>query len=203
MGGAAGSGGATGGTGGQVPVDVECKLVLGGGQIERSCVASGSAPEFAPCNAAADCGPGLGCALVGAQGTGVCRTYCCGDGETCAPHTYCAPRPMAEAGDPDVKIPVCVDADDCTLLDNSQCGAGLVCAVVRADGTTACIPPGPGKQGDPCPCAGGFACSKLKNQCYKICHVDPASQECDPGYSCQHNASLPDGFGVCVSPNNL
>ena len=43
---------------------------------------------------------------------------------------------MTEAADPNVQIPVCIDADDCTLLEEGQCGAGLVCAVVRADGTT-------------------------------------------------------------------
>lgn len=206
--GGAGTGGiGTGGTGGYIPPEttVECKLIVSDGAVQRGCVASGDYPELSPCNTAADCGPGLGCVLAADQSTGVCRSYCCGDIEACAAHTYCAPQAMTEAADPNVQIPVCIDADDCTLLEEGQCGAGLVCAVVRADGTTACVPPGPGKQGETCPCALGFTCSKLVDECREICHTDPdkAALECDTGYKCQGNSSLPDGFGVCISTNEL
>ena len=205
--GGAGGVGGSGGSGGAPPQDIECKLVLAtDGTVGRSCVASLNGAEFAPCNAASDCGPGLGCVLPSEQSTGVCRQYCCGDTEKCPTHTFCAPRPMTEGDDPNLQIPVCVDADDCTLLaDNKQCAEGTVCTVVRADGTTACIPPGEGKQGDKCPCAAGYACTKLKNECHKICHTDPGSlpQECDPGYSCQGNVPLPDGFGLCISTSDV
>ncbi len=208
-GGSGGSGGVpnggAGGSGGAPPGDVQCKLVVTAGSVERTCVPSGGAAEFAPCNSAADCGPGLGCVLPSDQATGACRVYCCGDTENCPTHTYCAPRPMTEAADPSTEIPVCVDADDCTLLADNQCAEGTVCTVVRADGTTSCIPPGEGIQGDKCPCAEGYACTKLKNECHKICHTDPSSltQECDPGFSCQGNVPLPDGFGLCISTSDV
>ena len=195
----------TGGTGG-APGDVACKLTVDASTVSRSCVPSGSASEFAPCTTAADCGPGLGCVLLGDQPTGVCRTYCCGDTEECVAGTYCAPRPMAEAKDRTVEIPVCVDADDCTLLAPGQCPPGTGCFVVRGDGTTSCIPPGPGKQGESCPCAEGYACTKLDDVCFKICHSEATGPdpECDPGYSCQGNvATLPDGFGLCVSTSGF
>jgi hypothetical protein len=202
---AGGAGGMAGGAGGAPPGEVQCKLVLTTAAVERSCVSADAAAEFAPCNSATDCGPGLGCVLPSDQSTGVCRLYCCGDTEKCPTHKYCAPRPMTEADDPNVVIPVCVDADDCTLLADNQCADGTACTVVRADGTTSCIPPGDGKQSDPCPCAAGYACTKLKNECHKICHTDPSSltQECDPGYSCQGNAALPDGFGLCISTSDV
>lgn len=203
-GGAGGSGVGGSGAGGEGgspgPLVVECKLVLTGDGIERACVLSGTYGELSPCMTASDCGPGLGCVLVSGQGTGVCREYCCGDLEDCPQSTYCAPRPMAEAG-AGVEIPVCVDADDCTLLEEGQCPEGLACTVVRSDGTTACVPPGTGKQGEACPCAPGFACTKLVNECRQICHTEPlpSENECAPGFECQGASSLPEGFGLCVS----
>ena len=203
------SGGAGGitdtGAGGAPSGEAQCKLTFTTASVDRSCVVAGSGAEFAPCNVAADCGPGLGCVLPTDQSTGVCRYYCCGDTEDCLPGTYCAPRPMTEAADPNVKIPVCVDADNCALLAEGQCEEGTVCTVVRADGSTACLPPGAGKQGESCPCAAGYACTKLKNQCHKICHTDPGSlpTECDEGYSCQGNQAMPTGFGLCISTSEI
>ena len=186
---------------------IECKIVVAEDSPARACVeSSGTSEVLSPCNAASDCGPGLGCVLAAAdQSAGVCRPYCCGDVEACATHTYCAPRPMAEAGQAKLLIPVCVDADKCTLLETDQCAEGLACAVVRADGTTACVPPGAGKQGETCPCAAGYACTKLVNECREICHTDAQGSpaECDAGFKCQGNASLPDGFGLCVSTGEL
>ncbi len=196
----------TGGAGGSTAGEIECKLAFDADGVSRACTPSGSTPEDAPCTTASDCGPGLGCVLLGDQATGVCRAYCCGDTELCRTGTYCAPRPMAEAADPDVVIPVCIDADDCTLLATAQCPEGTGCFVVRGDGTTSCIPPGPGKQGDSCPCAEGYACTKLDEVCFKVCHTNPSSQtaECDAGYTCQGNvATLPDGFGLCISTNGV
>lgn len=87
------------------------------------------------------------------------------------------------------------------LLEEGQCDEGLTCTVVRSDGTTACVPIGEGKQGGDCPCAPGFACSKLVNECRQICHTEPqtTTQECPAGFECQGNTSFPEGFGLCVS----
>ncbi len=182
-------------------------MTLEGDAAERACVESSETyTELLPCNSASDCGPGLGCVLASAdQATGVCRPYCCGDVEACAPNTYCAPRPMAEAGAASLFIPVCVDADKCTLLEEGQCADGLACAVVRADGTTACIEPGAGRQGEACPCAAGFQCTKLVNECREICHTDAQGSpaECDTAFKCQGNASLPHGFGLCVKTTSF
>jgi hypothetical protein len=187
-----------------------CELVpSSSGPAHAACAAVGPSGDGGPCMQAADCGAGLGC--VETANGGVCRPYCCGNVEACPDKSYCAPRPMAE--DDTTKIPVCVPTDGCTLLPSADscpqtgnepgpgcCPAGLACFIVRADGTTTCLPEGKGALGEPCPCEAGYVCSKLTNQCKKLCHLNNDSVDCPGGGKCQGGSmAYPPGFGVCVA----
>lgn len=197
---------AEGGTGGSAagspttPPSTSCVLVATEAAPEAACRATGPRQVNEPCNSVADCDAGLGCVLT--SGGQQCRAYCCGDAEECAEKTYCAPSPMAE--DPSVKIPTCAPASACQLLDDTSCCAGgtceLTCSVVRDDGTTSCVPPGTGMLADPCPCAAGYICSKLTNECKKLCKIGQEATDCEGGGKCQGaTASLPADIGICVA----
>ena len=72
-------------------------------------------------------------------------------------------------------IPVCIPVNTCQLLHDDTCLNGQTCAIVRADGTTSCVEPGLGHDGDPCSCAAGFTCSKITNTCLKLCDTTTSS----------------------------
>jgi len=166
---------------------------------ERACEPAGEGEVNAPCITSRDCAPGLAC--VGPENAGICRPYCCGDPEACPASTFCDVRELRDEGSSDspIGVPVCVPAMGCKLLEAEPCASmGLICGIVRADGTTSCVPPGTGKLDEPCPCAFGYVCAKSSNKCLKLCHVNNASSEC-PGGTCQGGTGgLPAGFGVCV-----
>lgn len=189
--------GGEGGAGGSGPP--ACQLVPGSdGDATPQCGPTGAFAAGGPCTGVADCAPGLGCAATG-EVAGACRQYCCGHVEDCAAGTYCAPQPMQE--DADAAIPVCIPADNCELLSDT-CGPELTCTIVRADGTTSCVEPGQGEVREPCPCAAGFVCSLLTNECKKLCHLGQAANDCGPNTECQGGSmGFPAGFGVCVGGN--
>ncbi|WP_437277304.1 hypothetical protein WME90_39635 [Sorangium sp. So ce375] len=181
---------------------LRCQLVLDDGDVIPSCRPVGRYEAGGPCHSSADCAAGLGCVAADGGG-GVCRQYCCGNVEGCAAGTYCDERPMAEsavAGCAPVPIPVCVPAMNCELLNDSVCPEGLTCTIVREDGTTSCVVPGEGRADERCPCAPGFVCSMLTNQCKQLCRIDSRAQDCGAGAKCQGGSAIyPAGFGVCVS----
>ncbi|WP_233562566.1 hypothetical protein [Sorangium cellulosum] len=193
-----------GGSGtGMSPVQrLHCQLALVDGDAMPSCQPVGRFDRGGPCHRGTDCTIGLGCAAADGEG-GVCRQYCCGNVESCAPGTYCDERPMAESileGGAPVSIPVCVPAVNCELLNDSVCPAGQTCTIVREDGTTSCVAPGAGRAGESCPCAPGFVCSMLTNQCKQLCRIDGSARDCGSGAKCQGGSgAYPPGFGVCVS----
>ena len=190
-----------------------CQVTLNTvGDRVATCVPGGDGTDGSPCVKSSDCAAGFAC--VGDANTGVCRTYCCLDAEACAKGTYCAVKPSREGlyEDPNAKflLPVCTPANpDCELLadvgGNNGCDTGLMCAIVRADGTTACVKPGTALEGEPCavaepgvsPCAEGFVCSKATNVCLALCAInDPDACE---GAVCQGGTSgMPPAYGVCV-----
>jgi hypothetical protein len=188
------------GAGGGSPQRVDCRLVLQDAASVAQCAPVGTFEVNGPCQTGADCAAGLGCAATEGMG-GVCRQYCCGNVEDCAPGTYCDARPMAESAGSDapIDIPVCSPATNCELLNESACPAGKTCTIVREDGTTSCVEPGAGRANEACPCAPGFVCSMLTNQCKKLCRIDNGLQECGMGAKCQGGSmAYPAGFGVCV-----
>jgi hypothetical protein len=191
------------------PSAYSCQLtpVAATGKVVRSCEPSGSRGINDACSSSLDCGPGLGC--VGSARSGRCLPFCCGiDGELCQEDYYCAQRPLRtlELGDADGPlVPVCDRAERCNLGEPVDCvgeacacKGNTACAVVRMDGTTACVDQGNGGEGEPCPCKWGFTCAQGTNppRCVKTCEVnDPSS--CTPGV-CQAAEELPPGWGTCV-----
>jgi hypothetical protein len=221
MGGAAGAGasaGATSGAGGEGGAEpsnqpglasYSCQVVGRGELRSRECGVAGTGKVNAPCFSAADCAPSLACVTEGDAGR--CLPYCCGLDSLCAGGTYCAERPLrksANAGEAaPTSVPVCVPTDECSLEDQYPCPPGAecrckgdtACMVVRDDGTTTCLTPGAGLQGDDCPCAWNHVCSSVTKQCIKICRTDPAKKDCGE-QKCQASSELPPNFGVCVGP---
>jgi hypothetical protein len=189
------------GAGGSTDQPLACRLVPEDGVASAQCLPVGHFEAGGPCQTSADCAAGLGCEAAPPQG-GVCRQYCCGSVESCASGTYCDARPMAEStgeGADSIAIPVCIPAMNCELLNERVCPAGLTCTIVRDDGTTSCVTPGVSLAREACPCASGFVCSMLTNECKKLCRVDNGSQECGIGGSCQGGSmAYPAGFGICV-----
>lgn len=180
---------------------------------KAACAPAGSGTNGSPCLSGADCAPGFAC--VEAAGAAQCRRFCCKAPESCEPGTYCAERAL-RYGDgvtlSAVRVPVCVTPVTCRLDEAYPCpeGAtclcqpGTACTVVRADGTTDCVPPGDSLQGGACPCAAGHICSQGTDTCLKICKtnldVSPCTDQdmcCTQGL-CQASKSLPEGYGLCV-----
>lgn len=208
--GGAGAGG-EGGHGGPDPGGAYgCQVTRQNGQLLRQCVPAGTGNVNAPCFSAADCAPSFAC--VTENGAGRCLPYCCNGDSNCTSGTFCAERPlrkaasdMSEAEPP--HVPVCVPADACSLEDQFPCPAGAdcrckgdtACMVVRDDGTTTCMKPGAGQQGEACPCAWNHVCSSVTQQCIKICRTDPTKDDCG-AQKCQASSELPQNFGVCVGP---
>lgn len=188
-----------GGGGGSLLPNTACHVRPASNGPRRTCEPTGTGSTNAPCMSSSDCAPGLGC--TGPVHGGTCQPYCCGDPEACPAQTFCDVRPLRDDADSDepMGIPVCVAAMNCKLLEQEPCGSsGLICGIVRADGTTSCVASGTGKLDDPCPCAFGYVCAKSTNKCLKLCHVGQGSSEC-PGGTCQGGTGgLPAGFGVCV-----
>jgi hypothetical protein len=182
-----------------------CYVANKGGEPVPECQLAGSGEVGAPCVSSSGCAAGLACVGVGTAAQ--CRPYCCGDPAGCATGTYCAERPLKEDGlDPLTKplaVPVCVPADGCKLDEpypcpsgaSCTCKEGLACMLVK-DKTTACVVPGAGRNGEACPCAAGYVCSKATNTCLKICSTQAAQPECGSG-KCLAVPTLPEGFGVC------
>jgi hypothetical protein len=193
------TGAGTGSTGsgstsdGGAPISFTCKLSPANGKALAACTAVGDGLVSDPCQTAADCSAGLAC--IATPSGGICRPYCCNQVEDCPADTYCAPTPMAEAN---VKIPVCLPAYSCKVLDERTCPPGQTCTIVRDDGTASCVELGDGQRGDACPCAQGHVCSKFTNTCLKLCHLGNDVVDCGAG-SCQGGvAAYPDGIGICA-----
>jgi hypothetical protein len=212
-----GSAGEGGESGVEPMASFGCQVVRVGNQLERQCQVAGDGVVNAPCFSAADCQAGLACVSEGEAGR--CLRYCCAGDGTCGAGTYCADQPLRKpssdtSNSEPLRVPVCVPADDCSLEDKFPCPDGAACrcqgdtacVVVRADGTTTCRVPGTGLQGDSCGTIGGAAacawnhvCSSVTQKCVKICHLDPAKDDCAP-QKCQASSELPQNFGVCVGP---
>jgi hypothetical protein len=180
------------------PPSTSCQIMPTDMGAVAECLPPGMLQEGEPCEKAANCAAGLGCVRMGSD-VSVCRPYCCSNLEACASGTYCALGAMAEdvLHDNPLEIPVCIPATPCTLLDDTTCPQGRTCTLVRADGTTSCIEPGPGKDGDGCPCSAGHVCVISSNTCRALCHV--GGSDCPNDMLCQGGSEgFPDGIGVCV-----
>jgi len=184
-------------------VPESCYVRPSASSVITECAPVGHGASGDACEDSSDCGALLACVEVNQRA--ICRPFSCALPAQCTPGNFYQRAPLRVSGVtmPDVKVPVCLPSDNCELLKMpSPCPSGQVCAVVGSEGETSCVPPGQSKLGDPCDdetnfCAEGLICSKLKNQCLKICHIDAGITEC-PGGVCQGgNLSVPSGFGIC------
>jgi hypothetical protein len=174
-----------------------------GTKVVSECAPVGPGSVGSDCQDSSDCGAGLGC--VDVKGKSTCREFSCALPTSCSKGSFYQLAALRVSGATlaDVKVPVCLPTDNCDLMaDAKACPSGQVCAVVGSEGDTTCIVQGTAKLGEPCDdlnfCAQGLVCSKLKNQCLKICRTSAGASEC-PGGACQGgNRSVPEGFGICV-----
>jgi hypothetical protein len=186
-----------------------CQLsATGSGQLQRACGASGRQGIDAACTSSLDCAPGLGC--VGTVQSGRCLPFCCEVGDnTCQSGSYCVERPLRSEAYGDAEgpaVPVCERADNCSLSEPEDCTGShcicrdnTVCMAVRNDGTTACLVPGEGGTGDPCPCKYGFHCTQSTETptCVRTCELEKKGDVCGDGV-CQSTPVMPMGYGICV-----
>lgn len=214
-GGAGGAAGANdGGTGGDghnkpvPPATYSCQVARKDDQLTRICVRAGAGKATGLCRSATDCAPGLACVKEGNEDNGgVCRPYCCSKDTICGAQSYCGSRSLFDAARTDApRVPVCVPAHGCSLDEpfpcpsgDCQCKGETACLVVRDDGTTACVTPGNGKDGEACPCAWNQVCSSVTKTCVRICRTDRSQKDCGE-QKCQASAELPKNYGVCVGP---
>lgn len=176
--------------------------------VERACAGVGAAEEFGPCFSTTDCGAGLAC--VGAGDAGMCRRYCC-DETSCGSGAFCEVGAELGTG---LSVPVCANLTACSMLEDypcpkgslCACGTERACAIVKSDGSTGCVVPGEGLQGEAClglhhgECAAGYVCSKGLG-CLQVCEIGVVSA-CPTGALCQAPAEFPAGLGVCVDGPN-
>ena len=199
----AGAGGeaatSSGGTGPGPDAPRSCQVMRGSSDgPSAECRPSGRGMTGGPCLSGADCAAGLACAREGEAGQ--CRPYCCaGD---CPSRTLCLERPLLGV-EGTLLAPVCIPAVDCGLAEPYPCPDGatcscpetLACMVVGVDGTTTCLRPGTGTEGESCPCAWGHVCSQATGRCLKLCQPATPAPDCA---TCQVSPELPFGWGVCV-----
>jgi hypothetical protein len=179
-----------------------CYIKPAAAGVVTECAPVGPGVDGSACNDSRECGALLACVEVDQRAA--CRPVSCGLPPLCLKGTYYEEAPLRAMGATrrDLNVPVCLPADNCTLLvQPSPCPAGKVCAVVGNEGETTCTEPGSASLGEACDetgrCAEGLLCSRFSNQCVKICHVDRLG-ECTNGTCQGGNRSLPDGFGICV-----
>jgi hypothetical protein len=202
-GGGAGEGtsGTSGLDGGSVVIENSCQVRPKNAAPLAQCVPAGTGAADAPCLRADDCAPGLACVQEGDAGQ--CRPYCC-MADSCPERTHCFERTLFGVT-PSLPVPVCVPAVDCGLAEpfpcspgaTCSCPDGLACMVIGVDRSTTCVPPGPGYEGQACPCYWGHVCSQVTNRCVKLCQTTVSDASCTTGI-CQASAELPLGWGVCV-----
>jgi hypothetical protein len=177
----------------------------GGAGVTTQCAPAGSVGEGGACEDSSDCVALDACVEI--DGKGVCRPVSCALPIICPPGSFYQEEKLRVAGaGTALSIPVCLPNDHCTpLATQNPCSHQFeVCAVVGSQGETACIQPGPGKQGDTCDetptkrCAKGLLCSKFNNQCVRLCHVAADVNECVGGTCQGGNKAIPEGFGICV-----
>src|SRR5262249_45823084 len=139
---------------------------------------------------------------------GRCAPYCCAAFEdpvlaadAGAGTRYCTLRPLS--ADQDIKVPVWLNLDNCTLLDDAlQCPGDTTCTVVTNDGRTTCVQVGTGRDYAPCDveaCDRGYVClGSVDRRCRKLCKESEGTAACAGGQYCQRAPTIPEGYGICA-----
>lgn len=173
--------------------DLACRVVqTANDPAVVACESTGSHGDGASCNTGADCAPGYEC--VGTPGA--CHHYCCDDTVCTALGVYLNQSGryfcdvQAETASPDTKVPVCMLAQPCDLLQN-MCGDGMTCTLVdpsKSD-TTSCVSVGTAKEGDSCEiehCGANMVCLGAigSRTCHLLCSPSDPSHSCASGQTC-------------------
>jgi hypothetical protein len=177
------------------------------GVLHSGCAPSGEGKHTDACVSSRDCGAGLACVETDAGGQ--CLPFCCGGQDSCGAGSYCTKQPLSEfsaSTDKRLLVPVCAPSEECKLGEPYPCPPGEscsctndnACTIVDAAGTSACVTPGRGKQGEGCPCGAGYVCSHGNQICLKLCQTQQVDA-CGSGLFCQPGPSgYPEGWGLCV-----
>lgn len=183
-----------------------CIPALSGGAVTPACAPAGAGASGSACGAQADCAKGYVCA------EGQCHKLCCGgDWSGCdSAAEHCLKG--LDYGDGmggviSTGAMLCYPVNTCDPLKPTSCTApGTACLIADATGASACLPPGSGASGDPCPCQGGFACvadaPDASPTCHRLCGAVPggAPPYCQEGEGvCVHHLRDPDGVGECLN----
>lgn len=183
-----------------------CFPTLSGGAATPACApASGAGKTGSACASQDACAAGYFCA------EGQCRKLCCGgDWTGCdSPDEHCLKG--LDYGDGmggvvSTGAMLCYPVNTCDALQPKSCTQpGTECLIVDGTGATACMPPGQGGSGDPCPCQGGFACvtetEGAAPRCHRLCGAvaGGAPPYCQEGEGiCVHHGRDPAGVGECI-----
>jgi len=186
--------GPDGGAGACVPMEGTA------GGLAPACIQPGPVQRGAPCSAYADCAAGLVCA------GGACHKLCCGrDWTGCPAGQSCFGTFVVTLRDGSLAssgADLCLPLSACDPLNPSSCqAAGQQCVIVDPTGSTACMSPGAGTAGRPCPCQGGYLC--VASACRRLCKAVPGGGEpsCPTGEGrCVHFDRDPSGVGECTLP---
>ncbi len=194
---------------GAVAVAMACRVQRDQVVTRTTCEPAGQGTLGAPCVSRANCAAGFAC--VEENGTAQCRPYCCRGVGSCPIGTFCDQRSTKElvTTNERLTVSVCMPGVDCRFDDypcptdkTCSCPSGKACGVVRSDGTTACVVPGSGTEGQPCPCAAQHVCSEAIGSCFKVCSLTSRELACTDGF-CQASASLSSDWGLCVRSASL
>ena len=139
-----------------------------------------------------NCDFGLSC--VGSNGFGSCRPDCnaalandCGRGSLCVPVGPCDANQGYCQG-------FCFPDDECVPQDSQRiCGADAYCDILMH--ASACIPAGPGAEGDPCIAPGAQGC-----QAGLACIYGTCTAPCDAAGACAGGATCVD-FSAAFGAN--
>jgi hypothetical protein len=165
-----------------------------------ACAPAGTATDGMSCSASDDCEAGYECIS-----DGTCRRYCCA-GDCANRDQFCDIQQMSGST---ANVPVCMPIHSCGLLDQldaGSCPRSQTCAVVRDNGATSCVDPGPRRAGAECDtdqCARGLVClgTSGDRHCYVLCHTALGATECASTTKQMCMGGLPlfpvPGLGIC------
>ncbi|APR83689.1 Hypothetical protein A7982_09038 [Minicystis rosea] len=184
-----------------------CVPVPENGSVSPACFPAGTGKTGSTCTQQSDCAAGYFCVTSEGQ----CRKLCCGGDwsgcESASEHCIQAlDYGDGMGGKVSTGAMLCFPVNTCNALEPSSCTQpGTACLIADATGATACLPPGAGGAGQPCPCQGGFACvadaPDASPTCHRLCGAVPggAPPYCQEGEGvCIHHLRDPEGVGECL-----
>jgi hypothetical protein len=187
-------------------------IMQGMTDIVSACRPAGTGVSGDACDSPTDCARGHVCP------DGQCRKLCCGadwSDDACDPGEGCYRELFytVDEGDPNT------DEDDvnestgaflcyptgCDVFRTDECATGRDCKIIFPNGTTACVPPTPGDEGERCTppivCGPRLSCvgPPGEERCRRLCRAEECGEPaCEPGDTCVHFNRDPPGVGECT-----